>query len=276
MIDKELNKRLRERYCPEGSVQERQHKVMLDILLEVDRICRKHGLKYWLDSGTLIGAVRHGGFIPWDDDLDIGMMKDDYDRLMKILPEELPENMAVQNQETDSNYFHFYTKIRDKKSLLVETPNYGKFFKEQGIFIDVFPFERNSKWIHLLSEKLQGHVYKMMRLGFGDGDTNLEKEKKIMRRVMMITRFNARITFPVLRFFCRIFGGEVTDSFGIPYHNPRPLKYLFPISEMEFEGHKLMVPNDSDAILRLIYGDYMKLPNLETTNYHVTKLEFYE
>lgn len=83
---------------------------MLDILIEVDRICRKHNIRYWLSSGTLIGAVRHKGFIPWDDDLDIEMLLPDYKRLMKVLPEELPENLALQSQDTDPNYFFFYAR----------------------------------------------------------------------------------------------------------------------------------------------------------------------
>jgi hypothetical protein len=71
------NEELRERYNPEGSLLRRQQTRMLEILLEVDRICQKHDIRYWLSSGTLIGALRHDGFIPWDDDLDIEMMRED-------------------------------------------------------------------------------------------------------------------------------------------------------------------------------------------------------
>ena len=98
---------LRARFNPDGSLLRRQQMRMLDILLEVDRICRKHNITYWLSSGTLIGAVRHKGFIPWDDDLDIEMLLPDYERLMKILPQELPDTMALQTQDTDPNYFFF-------------------------------------------------------------------------------------------------------------------------------------------------------------------------
>lgn len=82
---------LRQRFNPEGSKLRQMQLRMLDILTEVDSICKKHGISYWLSSGTLIGALRHDGFIPWDDDLDIEMMRDDYLRLMKVLPQELPE-----------------------------------------------------------------------------------------------------------------------------------------------------------------------------------------
>ena len=102
------NEELRKRFNPEGSLLRRQQMRMLDILIEVDKICKKHDIRYWLSSGTLIGAVRHNGFIPWDDDLDIEMMRSDYLRLMKVLPSELPEWLALQNDETDPNYFFFY------------------------------------------------------------------------------------------------------------------------------------------------------------------------
>ena len=84
----EMNEELRARFNPEGSLLRRQQMRMLEILLEVDKICKRHNIPYWLSSGTLIGAMRHDGFIPWDDDLDIEMMRTDYLRLMKVLPSE--------------------------------------------------------------------------------------------------------------------------------------------------------------------------------------------
>ena len=86
---------LRQRYNPDGSLLRRQQLRMLDILVEVDRICKKHHIEYWLSSGTLIGALRHNGFIPWDDDLDIEMMRKDYLRLLEVLPKELPDWLAL-------------------------------------------------------------------------------------------------------------------------------------------------------------------------------------
>ena len=129
---------------------------MLEILMEVDRICRRHGLRYWLSSGTLIGAVRHGGFIPWDDDLDIEMMRPDYDRLMSLFPRELPAHLALQSHETDPSYFFFYAKVRDRRSILSEGNNYDRMWQERGIYIDIFPLERQPLWLHRLSERTVG------------------------------------------------------------------------------------------------------------------------
>ncbi|MBR6455697.1 MAG: LicD family protein, partial [Prevotella sp.] len=124
---------LRQKFNPDGSLLRRHQLRMLEILLEVDRICKKHQIQYWLSSGTLIGAVRHKGFIPWDDDIDIEMLWPDYKRLMKVLPEELPETMALQTTETDKNYFFFYAKVRDRRSYLEESNRYDRVWKERGV-----------------------------------------------------------------------------------------------------------------------------------------------
>ena len=89
--------------------------VWLELLEVIDVICRKHQIPYWLSSGTLIGAARHKGFIPWDDDLDIEMLRSDYLRLLKVLPQELPDNLALQTNETDPNYnLYIRQNLRDK------------------------------------------------------------------------------------------------------------------------------------------------------------------
>ena len=89
-----MDSELRKRFNPDGSLLRRQQLRMLELLEVIDVICRKHQIPYWLSSGTLIGAARHKGFIPWDDDLDIEMLRSDYLRLLKVLPQELPDNLA--------------------------------------------------------------------------------------------------------------------------------------------------------------------------------------
>ncbi len=259
---------LRQKFNPDGSLLRRQQLRMLELLVEVDRICRKHGIRYWLSSGTLIGAARHKGFIPWDDDLDIEMLLPDYKRLMKVLPQELPDTMALQSVETDPNYFFFYAKVRDRRSHLQENNRYDRVWKERGIYIDIFPFYKQPLWTHILSEKTQGHVYKIMnRMGEGD---------KEMWKVRAITRFNRFLVHPVLKLFCKLSRARETYGLGIPYHDPRHLEDIFPLTEMEFEGHMFPVPKDTHKVLTLKYGDYMQLPNVDQINLHVGELSIDE
>ncbi len=86
--------------------------IQLAYLLEVDRICRKHNIKYFLGGGTLLGAIRHKGFIPWDDDSDIMMLREDYDKFCKIAADELPANMSFQSNKTDKSCFYEFSKLR--------------------------------------------------------------------------------------------------------------------------------------------------------------------
>jgi lipopolysaccharide cholinephosphotransferase len=260
LISKDEHQKLRERFSPDGSLLRRQQLRMLELLTEVDRICKRHHIQYWLSSGTLIGAARHGGFIPWDDDLDIEMLLPDYERLMRVLPDELPPTMALQSTRTDRNYFFFYAKVRDRRSFLAEGNGYDRVWKERGIYIDIFPFYRQPLWIHRLSELAQGHVYKVMRRGGA------------LWKVRLITRFNERFFFPLLRCACRFSKARETYGLGIPYHDPRYMEDILPLTEMEFEGRMFPVPNNTHRVLTLKYGDYMRLPDLDTLHPHVGEL----
>ena len=268
-IDTVNQEELRQRFNPEGSQLRRHQLRMLDMLLELDKICQKHDVPYWLSSGTLIGAMRHNGFIPWDDDLDVEMMRSDYLRLMDILPHELPDWMALQDNSTDPSYFNHYAKLRDRRSFLEESINYDRCLKERGIYIDIFPLEKQVRWVHILSEKTTGHMYKVWRTSKND--------EKSLPKVLFIFKFNQRWVYPILRCLCRMAGSKViTSGLGIPYHNPRYEKDIFPLTTHEFEGHQLPVPHDSDHLLRGIYGDYMQLPDPESLKPHIKSLEIYE
>ena len=263
---------LRQRFNPDGSLLRRQQMRMLEILLEVDKICKKHHIEYWLSSGTLIGAMRHNGFIPWDDDLDIEMMRSDYLRLMKVLPSELPEWLALQNDETDPNYFYFYAKVRDRRSKMLEQNGYDRLWKEQGIYIDIFPMEQHPIWMHKLTEKAVGHMYKIWRTSTDD--------TKAIKKVRRIFDLNNKILFPCLRTFLLPLTSHlsplITSGMGIPFHNPRYAEEIFPLTTHVFEGHQLPVPHDADAHLRHIFGDYMQLPDLDKLAPHVGELEFFD
>ncbi len=263
-----IDEQLKERFNPEGSPLRRHQLKMLEMVVELDRVCRKYGIRYFLYGGTLLGALRHNGFIPWDDDLDVGLLREDYLRLKAVLPKELPESMVLQTNDSDPNYFYFFAKLRDRHSVLEEPSPYDQVFRERGIYIDIFPFERQRMWTHLLGEPLQAHTFKIFR-------TATDREKA-MRKIRFITWVNRHLTFPVLRFISRLTCGKtLTYSYGIPFHIVYDERDIFPLTTHEFEGVQLSVPHDSHHMLQMQFGDYMKLPDLDKVGGdHVTHLEF--
>ena len=109
----------------------------LEILKEIDRICQKHHIEYWLDGGSLLGAVRHGGFIPWDDDIDLLMPRADYDRLTDEFNDAAPAGLRLHCLASDNSYAAVYAKIEDTSTVLVEKSS----TKPIGVNIDIFPID---------------------------------------------------------------------------------------------------------------------------------------
>lgn len=248
---------LKERYSPEGSDLRKLQLRMLEILNEVDKICRKHQIHYWLSSGTLLGAVRHGGFIPWDDDLDIEILRDDYLKLMTILPKELPEKFMLQTEEVDSNYVYLYAKVRDKNSFIKEECVLNQKFEYQGAFIDIFPIEPSSYILSRISAKLFNRLCFDYAINHGCHT----KIYKCFRNILL------KWVFPLFRFFAQIMKcNKLYHTFGVNFLTPRNISDIFPLSEVRFENQAFFVPNNPDGYLRRMYGDYMKLP--EKINYH--------
>lgn len=264
-----ITQELRARFSPEGSLLRQEQLRMLDLLNELDRICKKYNIRYWLSSGTLLGAVRHQGFIPWDDDLDIEMFEEDYLRLMKVLPGELPEHLALQCHDTDPNYFYPFAKLRDRNSYLEEFCIYDRYFKEQGIFVDIFPLVRIPKWVGWLSGHLHGQIYNQL-------NNSRLSEATRLRRSRWIFNFNRHFSFPILRFLSRL---SLTrcwrNTLGTSYLRPRLAEDILPLTEIEFEGKKYPAPHNADAMLRKLYGDYMQLPDLTRLHPHCSVLKIY-
>lgn len=262
---------LRQKYNPEGSNLRRQQLRMLEMLEVIDKICKKHNIQYWLSSGTLLGAVRHKGFIPWDDDLDIELLREDYLRLLKVLPSELPDNMALQSNEEDPNYIFIFAKVRDKNSYLEEYYNYERIFKERGIFIDIFPLEEIPYCLAWISKHMQGVITFVL-------DNKGINENRKIKWAQKIFRFNDRIGYPILRFLSKFFFNKnLLISFGTYFQKPRSMKDIFPLAEATFEGKTYPVPRDTDTFLTKYYGNYMQLPDLEKLPpQHCKKLIFYD
>lgn len=235
--------------------------MLLDILKEIDRYTRENGLRYWLISGTLLGAVRHGGFIPWDDDIDIWMPRPDYERLLKEFDHGYYKVISAHN---DRNYPLDYAKVHDTRTLVVEEGGDG----EWGISVDIFPldglpsvpeakrmFEKTRRFRRLIANQ------RFTRKGRICRSNGLAKNVSVILGRMMhpfltlnglllrIDRMMQKYDFDSCDYCGCLCWREITIS-----------KAMVETSYMKFEDGEFAVPKDYDSILRLIFGDYMQLP----------------
>ncbi len=239
--------------------------IQLDLLCEFDRVCNKYNLKYILDFGSLLGAVRHKGFIPWDDDLDVSMLREDYDKLMDVGPNEFSHPYFLQSFFTDKNYDCSVAKLRRSDTTFLMTENTKHRTKyNQGIFIDIFVFDyipTNDKafvsQVNLESYNAYLHMYALLHrpsLHYG-----LKLPFVLARYLFYRFRYgNAKKEYKRLESICRRY--EPSDYVAnIMYlaSRCRPRIWHDEIMKMPFEGFLFPVPMNYDAVLRNCYGDYM-------------------
>jgi lipopolysaccharide cholinephosphotransferase len=239
---------------------------MLDILIEVDRICKLHNITYWLDGGTCLGAVRHGGFIPWDDDLDIALLRKDYLRLCKILKTELPDNLIFQDETTEKYYPAKFAKVRDKHSHFDDILS-NKEIEEKGIFIDIFPIERGTMKLKSAIDFFYGRAFRRLQRFMGS------------KSEYIISLFMYPIAC-VLVFFARTFNFLVHQDlliygYGVDTLNKYQLhkKDFLPVKPIVFENYTFPAPANTDSYLKELYGDYMQIPPEDKRRVHANKIE---
>lgn len=256
MIDLQLQQELRERFNPDGSRLRENQLRILAILNEIDIICKRNNIPYWLASGTLIGAVRHGGFIPWDDDLDIEILHSDKKRFIAACQRELPEKYKLQCHASDNLYCLNILKVRDLDSEIHEVRRLGGVeypvnYKYNGYFVDIFTVEKSFRpliWISRIPIKVLSIAQYKYRLS---------------PKMLSIVYWMCETLYFILRVLAHIcpFGKYYYHSYGSWFMSRRIKSEMTPTVEIEFEGAKYSAPNNSDAYLRRIYGDYMKLPD---------------
>ncbi|MBR1692696.1 MAG: LicD family protein [Lachnospiraceae bacterium] len=245
------------------------HDLLLAYLLEIDRICKKHGIKYFLAGGTLLGAIRHHGFIPWDDDADVMMLRDDYEKFLKIIAQELPPNMKVQTPRTERGNHNVFTKIRIDNTLFA-TKFTGQFpAMHNGIFIDVVCHDQtaNSRWgqrLHLLATLA---TRSMVFNKWGgtpidtDGFPKLFVGMGNFAKKHLPMRFLEWLQERTIAFFARKRNAKyLYDGMGRNLRRGSfPKEWLGDAVYVDFEGCKLPVPREYDRYLTYLYGDYMQM-----------------
>lgn len=266
MIDPKLQAELRERFNPDDSILRRHQLRMLDMLKYIDKICQENKIPYWLSSGTCLGAVRHGGFIPWDDDVDIEMLKSDYSRFKQIMDESTGNNVVFQTHDSDSEYFAPYGKIRDLRSIIEEGNSHDRYYKYRGVYIDVFAIEPStSRLITRISGGMQS------RLQYPLSKIRNRVMRKLTTNIMYIIL--SRFIYPIFSLItCRKSSRILRHIHGSGFVGPRYCKDLFPLTYISFEGCLFPVPNNYQHYLSAIYGDYMKIPELSKIQTHLSNV----
>ncbi len=236
------------------------------ILKEIDRICRTHDIQYYIVGGTLLGAVRHGGFIPWDDDIDIAMYRRDYKRFKKICKSELDAHFFLQDTHTDPGYNQLMPKIRKNGTLLESSQTVGvKMHK--GVFVDIFMLDYVKKPTKIV--KIKHDVYwKLLNLYMRKQSHNIESaiKRKIVdlipaKWIVMVS------SFVVSGKKRRNFTVNYTSRYGVQ-NQTFPSDYYGRGVEIQFDGMTVIAPCQYRKILEKIYGNFMVLPPEEKRGIH--------
>jgi len=241
--------------------------IMLDMLVEFDVICSKHNLHYWLDSGSLLGAVRHQGFIPWDDDIDLSMPYEDYMKFQEIAQDELSDSIFFQTKQSDKKFLFDYIKLRSNRASIVEFHEKDKDIAyHQGVFVDIFPM------LTLPNTKFYEHYYKdvfklirdtsAVSLHTPNGKNIPEVREKLVESLALMHQGWEHENNKV------IYGGEMPDVAAW-----FDQKEIFPLKKMTFEGLEFPVPKNPEHYLGSIYSfNFMELPPEDKRTIHAHEI----
>lgn len=255
------------------------HQVEVEILDEFVKICKKNNLTYFLIGGTMLGAVRHKGFIPWDDDIDVGMLRKDYDQFIKIAPKELGDKYYLDCFEYNKNFYLPFAKIKKNNTIFDE--GYfedGKMHK--GIFIDVFPIENVEK-INL-SLKIRANIIKNIASAVLFKN-KIRKLRQFGRPliVLMLSLLSKKQLMSIQQHYlkkCKNDDSKYICTLASSCHYLKETdlrKDIVPPKPVIFEGKEYLGMNKPDIYLSTLYGNYMKLPPKEKRINHMPKrIEF--
>ncbi len=260
--------------------------VEFDIMQKIERICKAHNLTYFAIGGSVLGAVRHQGFIPWDDDIDIAMPRKDYEEFLHYAAEELPQGYFLQTVFTEKNSPFYFTKVRKDNTKFVED-----YLKEldihHGLFVDIFPFDNvpdNAvlKKLHYILCRFANHLF-LSKCLTTVRNPKLEKNvgyKIFIRKVLhfLLLPVPKSLLFRFLDSSVQMFNNrECKEISHIVRKRLRiKLEDLYPITELPFGELKMPVPNNYDAYLTAQYGDYKNPPVKKKQNGHLPYLIEFE
>ena len=257
--------------------QSAQLKLLQEIELENLRmlmeICEKNHLRYYLIGGSLLGAMRHRGFIPWDDDIDVGLPRPDYNRFVQIAKDYLPAHMDIKTMTSDPNYKCYFTRlINNKKKIYWD---HGQYTAVIGVWMDVFPLDglpENPllRKMQVFRVKLNKALYKFTQIDYvSTNRTNRPLSERVLIRFAQLTRIgrlmNADRRLEKLDQALQRYDYDAS-AYAWNFSGCYGKREIVPHIQLggsrtaEFEGMQVSIPEAAEDYLTSIYGDYMKLP----------------
>ena len=247
------------------------HKVQLEILDEFVRICDKNKLVYFMVGGTFLGAVRHAGFIPWDDDMDLGMPRCDYEKFIECAKKELNNKFFLDCFDTNKDYYLPYAKIK-KNGTIFDEEIIHHLNNHKGIFIDIFPLDNVPK------NNINLKIRAIMAFSITDAmayKNKIKKLNKLMHPIIsfLLCIFTKKHLMKMQKrivTYCHDDNSKYICDIGAGYGYRKELilrEEVLPVRKMEFEKHKYCVPR-TDVHLKQLYGNYLELPPKEKRKTH--------
>lgn len=253
---------------------QRIQEIEVEILDEIVDICKKNEIEYFLVSGTCLGAVRHNGFIPWDDDIDIGMTRNNYDKFLEIAKLQLSDKYVLQTSD-EVTCPYYYTKVRKNGTKFVEYSN-RKIKMPQGIYVDIFPFDEipNDERLAYKQWKKCKILIKLLVIRQSPSLSAKPNGFKLICKSLIRKVVHMALKIVPYRVFKRKLdlwftkydgsGQETVACLNDPKFKTGIKKSdLYPLKEHVFDGRNYYIPNNYDVYLKTQYGDYMSLPPID-------------
>lgn len=260
----------------DNNLLQRVHEISLEIMKTLDEALRKNGIEYTMAYGTMLGAVRHGGFIPWDDDIDLIMTKENYDKFLAVCDGILPDYLKVECAEHNRDYPFNFAKVVDTRTTFVEA-DFRKLNYKKGVSVDVFPVYRvrdDKKFIEKYCKK--NRVNAVYRTAY-DGSC-IARNKGIKKLCFVAAHVVAKckglnnLNKSIIKRLEREHenGGDLSV---VEYQCTRTVPYSVyeHLTDYSFDGLTLRGVSDYDAYLKAEFGDYMSLPPVEQRVCHIDK-----